>query len=776
MAAPELTPVDGVQPLERLNEVFSYLYDLIVALQLGGLRYKEAVAAAATANVALTGTYTVDGETLSDDDRYLAPAQTDPAENGIYIYNSSGAHARATDMDAAGDFQGSTVYVSEGTANGGTTWRTESVVETLGTDDIVWTNIANTSANSAALALKANLASPALTGTPTAPTASAGTDTTQIATTAFAEARATLVEMIAADIGRDVAQQEAQAGQLLSAEYVLEVSDPNSGIVLAQVDYDGRWSILRGGEDILLDAEYSHVTASETGEVAIGHRHDGGLTVGPYTYGALLDAEYMSVTGDYAGSVAQALDHAGVDPIQRSLKAWCDSSGAWLRGPDGTSRLVVADAECCYIGGGMLHIISTDGDDYSTPLAHDVSILADTVTEVRLIAGYGQSGITGYNSGALYTTTVPVTGRTVMWERGPRPAGHDQNSISGRMMPDEALHAWADYVEVEFGVGAETCFGSLLTDYVADEGSTVALLGATLGVGAQTMQAISPGGAVWSNMLVRGVVRARLMAAMAGKDFVWNEVFFDQGEGNVATDTTEGAYLARMGTLSTALDALATELGTLDGEDEVAWFYAQMPNFPYYGYPDYPWVPIDQLQAHINDPDTFWCVGPRYQYEYTDNAHMTAAGQYSLGARKAIVARIRRDGGSWTPVRPISAVRSGAVVDVTFEVPVPPLVLDTSVVSDPGDYGVTWRDAGDGNSVSISSVAVQSPTVLRVTLDGTPTGTAQEIGIAIEATSGAAPGPTTGARACIRDSDTAEDGRSVVLHNYACHEIIDVTT
>lgn len=40
-------------------------------------------------------------------------------------------------------------------------------------------------AQQAALDLKANLASPALTGTPTAPTATAGTNTTQIATTAF---------------------------------------------------------------------------------------------------------------------------------------------------------------------------------------------------------------------------------------------------------------------------------------------------------------------------------------------------------------------------------------------------------------------------------------------------------------------------------------------------------------------------------------------------------------------------------------------------------------
>ena len=40
-------------------------------------------------------------------------------------------------------------------------------------------------ATQAALNAKAPLASPALTGTPTAPTAAAGTNTTQIATTAF---------------------------------------------------------------------------------------------------------------------------------------------------------------------------------------------------------------------------------------------------------------------------------------------------------------------------------------------------------------------------------------------------------------------------------------------------------------------------------------------------------------------------------------------------------------------------------------------------------------
>ena len=50
------------------------------------------------------------------------------------------------------------------------------------------TQIATTAFVTTADNLKANLASPALTGTPTAPTAATSTDTTQIATTAFVQA------------------------------------------------------------------------------------------------------------------------------------------------------------------------------------------------------------------------------------------------------------------------------------------------------------------------------------------------------------------------------------------------------------------------------------------------------------------------------------------------------------------------------------------------------------------------------------------------------------
>lgn len=58
---------------------------------------------------------------------------------------------------------------------------------------------ANSTDVTTSLALKANLASPALTGTPTAPTAAAGTNTTQVATTAFVQSR--LTDMASVDLG-----------------------------------------------------------------------------------------------------------------------------------------------------------------------------------------------------------------------------------------------------------------------------------------------------------------------------------------------------------------------------------------------------------------------------------------------------------------------------------------------------------------------------------------------------------------------------------------------
>ena len=76
------------------------------------------------------------------------------------------------------------------------------------------------SAISTAVSGLASLASPALTGTPTAPTAAAGTNTTQVATTAYAKA--------AADAARTAA--EATAASDATTKVATEVTNRNSAI------------------------------------------------------------------------------------------------------------------------------------------------------------------------------------------------------------------------------------------------------------------------------------------------------------------------------------------------------------------------------------------------------------------------------------------------------------------------------------------------------------------------------------------------------------------
>ena len=85
-----------------------------------GLDIKDSVRAATTANItissALNNGDTLDGVTLSTNDRVLVKDQSSASENGIYIVGSS--PARADDMAAGADASGAFMFVESGTVNG----------------------------------------------------------------------------------------------------------------------------------------------------------------------------------------------------------------------------------------------------------------------------------------------------------------------------------------------------------------------------------------------------------------------------------------------------------------------------------------------------------------------------------------------------------------------------------------------------------------------------------------------------------------------------------
>ena len=85
-----------------------------------GLDIKDSVRAATTANItiatALNNGDTLDGVSLSTNDRVLVKDQSSASENGIYIVGSS--PARADDMAAGSDAAGAFMFVESGTVNG----------------------------------------------------------------------------------------------------------------------------------------------------------------------------------------------------------------------------------------------------------------------------------------------------------------------------------------------------------------------------------------------------------------------------------------------------------------------------------------------------------------------------------------------------------------------------------------------------------------------------------------------------------------------------------
>jgi len=178
-----------------------------------------------------------------------------------------------------------------------------------------------------------------------------------------------------------------------------------------------------------------------------------------------------------------------------------------------------------------------------------------------------------------------------------------------------------------------------------------------------------------------------------------------------------------------------------------------------------------QLDAHVRAPGKVVLVGPTYHLPFaTDCIHFTNHGNRRLGEyfAKAYLKHVL-EGKAWEPVRPLQITRAGSVITVKFHVPAPPLVLDTTNVTNPGSFGFRYTDAS-GAPPAIQSVAVTAPDTVTITLASAPTGASRRLSYAQNApVPNACPGPTVGARGNVRDSDATPSQYGYPLHNWAVH-------
>ena len=110
-----------------------------------GLHIKEACRVATTVSGILSSSFengdTIDGVTLSTNDRILIKDQSTASENGIYIVKGTGAPDRSSDMPENDTVSGDFTFVTEGTVNGdhGFVCTSNSGLDRVGTHSLSFT-------------------------------------------------------------------------------------------------------------------------------------------------------------------------------------------------------------------------------------------------------------------------------------------------------------------------------------------------------------------------------------------------------------------------------------------------------------------------------------------------------------------------------------------------------------------------------------------------------------------------------------------------------------
>ncbi len=283
------------------------------------------------------------------------------------------------------------------------------------------------------------------------------------------------------------------------------------------------------------------------------------------------------------------------------------------------------------------------------------------------------------------------------------------------------------------------------------------------GVGGKAYADIKKGTAAYANGLAQ-MKAGQTISADLKLSYVIRGVTSVHGESDhVANNTAYAANLATwQGDYETDAKALTAQT------EPVPFFHTQMSSWTRYNSATST-IPLQQLQASLASGGKIVLVGPKYFLPYTDGVHLTNAGYRWMGEYYAkAYRRVILERGTWEPLRPKAVTLSGAVITVQFLVPSPPLVLDTTRVKDPGNYGFEYWDNSSAPP-PIAKVALVGAHSVEITLAKAPAGKTRSIRYAYRGAVGANAGPTTGARGCLRDSDATVGRDGNPLFNWAVH-------
>jgi hypothetical protein len=266
--------------------------------------------------------------------------------------------------------------------------------------------------------------------------------------------------------------------------------------------------------------------------------------------------------------------------------------------------------------------------------------------------------------------------------------------------------------------------------------------------------------------LIAQVTAARNLAAAEGWGYELLAIPWTHGESDDWGSRTSPFYYDQL------LDHwrnINTDVKAITGQArDVIFIMSQTSAWHRSGFPVTPYTAIEIYKLFKDFPDRFVLAGAKYWLPYSDAiAHLTTDGYNQLnGLYAQALVETCLIGKPFKPVYPTKIVRVGTELQVTFNVPVKPLVIDTSEVSVVTNYGFEYVNTG-GTAVTISNVRVK-PDGVTVLMD-LATATAGKLRYAYTGTSGAAPGASTGVRGNIRDSANYANAYNLTIRNWCVH-------
>ncbi len=275
---------------------------------------------------------------------------------------------------------------------------------------------------------------------------------------------------------------------------------------------------------------------------------------------------------------------------------------------------------------------------------------------------------------------------------------------------------------------------------------------------------ISSGSATFTGA-TKMIQSAVAMAEKLGMQYVPVMVLI-HGNQNAAAGTSISSYRTAMKTLRAHYESV---INAATGETQsLHMFVGQLSNtIPYGGTAGSTKTNIIGIAQYqeARDNALIHLASAQYARPYSDGEHMTSAGYRTEGEVIGSVVGGWLNDSAKSSLVPIESdvVQSGTTITIPVAGCVGDLVIDTARVTDPGNYGFALTGA------TIASVAVSgSGTAAKIVITKADSTAATALSYASQGIAGQNPGPVTGSRGCIRDSQSGSSLSDLPLYNDLC--------